>query len=119
MSVHRQGCKSLDALAARNPERLVPVQWGGRKDQSYEIEAVVRAYDRKNLLKDVSTLISAADVPVVAASSRIDPAEGIAEMRFVLRVSDYAQLSGLLNRVAGLPQVIEARRAVAPGPAAR
>ena len=119
VSVHRQGCKSLDALAQRNPERLVSVQWGGRSDQSYEIEAVVRAYDRKNLLKDVSTLISAADVPVVAASSRIDPAEGIAEMRFVLRVSDYAQLSGLLNRVASLPQVIEARRAAAQGPSTR
>ena len=31
-------------------------------------------------------------------------------MRFVLRVRDFAQLSGLLGKLAQLPNVLEARR---------
>jgi GTP pyrophosphokinase len=118
VSVHRAGCRSLAALVAREPERLVQVSWGGQTG-AYEVEILVRAYDRKNLLKDVSAAISGADAHVIAASTRLDPDDGTAEMRFVLRVSDFAQLSGLLNKVAVLPNVIEARRAAAaPSPGA-
>jgi GTP pyrophosphokinase len=119
VSVHRAGCRSLAALVAREPERVVHVAWGGQSG-AYEVEIHVQAYDRKNLLKDVSAAISGADAHVIAASTRLDPDHGTAEMRFVLRVSDFAQLSGLLNKVGALPNVIEARRAAtAPKPPTR
>jgi GTP pyrophosphokinase len=71
---------------------------------------LVRGYDRKGLLKDVSAAIAAADAHVLAASTRLDRDHGIAEMFFAVRVSDYGQLSSLLHKVAALPNVIEARR---------
>ncbi|MBK8285854.1 MAG: bifunctional (p)ppGpp synthetase/guanosine-3',5'-bis(diphosphate) 3'-pyrophosphohydrolase [Ahniella sp.] len=110
VSIHRQGCASFENLIRRDPDRCMEVAWGHRAEFSYEIEILVRGYDRKGLLKDVSSAISAADAHVIAASTRLDADHGIAEMHFAVRVSDFAQLSGLLNKVAGLPNVIEARR---------
>ncbi|HET9484949.1 MAG TPA: ACT domain-containing protein, partial [Xanthomonadales bacterium] len=100
----------LAALVARDPDRLVNVEWGARDAKAYEVDVLVRAYDRKGLLKDVSAVITNADAHVLAAATALDPAEGVADMRFVLRVLDFAQLSALLGRIAQLPNVLEARR---------
>lgn len=110
VSIHRSTCKSLQNLMGRDPDRVIQVEWGGRGGQAYEVDILVRGYDRKGLLKDVSSAISAADAHVLAASTRLDRDHGLAEMSFAVRVSDFGQLTGLLNRVAALPNVIEARR---------
>jgi len=110
VSIHRGSCKSLQNLMLRDPERVIQVEWGGRGGQAYEVDIFVRGYDRKGLLKDVSSAIAAADAHVLAASTRLDRDHGLAEMSFAVRVSDFGQLTGLLNRVAALPNVIEARR---------
>ena len=115
VSVHREGCRSLAALVARDPERVVHVEWGARDAKAYEVDVLVRAYDRKGLLKDVSAVITNADAHVVAAATRLDPDEGIAELRFVLRVRDFAQLAALLGRIGQLPNVLESRRVAAAG----
>ena len=115
VSVHREGCRSLAALVARDPERVVHVEWGARDAKAYEVDVRVRAYDRKGLLKDVSAVITNADAHVVAASTRLDPDEGIAELDFVLRVRDFAQLATLLAKLGQLPNVLEARRVAAAG----
>lgn len=112
VSIHRQGCKSVLNLSSRSPERVIEVDWGGRGGQAYEVDIQVRGYDRKGLLKDVSSAIAAADAHVLAASTRLNRDYGIAEMNFAVRVSDFGQLTGLLNRVAALPNVIDAQRSL-------
>jgi GTP pyrophosphokinase len=109
VSVHREGCASFAALVAKDPSRVIHVDWGGRSGE-YEVDVLVLGYDRKGLLKDVSAAIAAADAHVLAASTRLDRDHGIAEMSFAVRVADYGQLSSLLHKVAALPNVIEARR---------
>jgi len=89
------------------------VTWGRRDSHNYEVNVSVRAYDRKGLLKDVSGVITNANAHVVAASTRMDPASGLAAMNFVLRVGDFEQLSGLLAKIQSLPNVLEAKREAA------
>ena len=110
VSVHRAGCRSYDTLAARDASRVVEVEWGRSSGRDFPVDILVRAYDRKGLLKDVSAAISAADVRVVAAMTRGDGAGGEAELHFTLRVGDFAQLSSLLHRIAALPNVLDVRR---------
>ena len=113
VSIHRAGCNSLASLIARDANRVIQVEWGRHEAQAYEVEIEVRAFDRKGLLKDVSGAITAANVTVLAASTRTDEAAGFAHMHFALRVTDYEQLSGLLARIQSLPNVMDARRKAA------
>lgn len=116
VSVHRADCKSLAHLVARDPSRRVEVEWGRRAEGGYEVNVEVRAWDRKALLKDVSAAIAAADVDVIAASTRTDPDRGEALLSFALRVDDFGQLSGLLARIQALPNVLDARRVLTDKP---
>ncbi len=116
VSIHRADCRSLAHLVAREPSRLVQVEWGRKDESGYEVNVEVRAWDRKALLKDVSAAIAAADVDVIAASTRTDPDRGEALLTFALRVDDFGQLSGLLARIQSLPNVLDARRVLTEKP---
>ena len=111
VSVHRADCAQLARLRAHDPDRVIEVEWGGASErQVYDVNVVVRGYDRKGLHKDVTHVIAAANVYMIAVNARVDPASAEVEMNFALRVSDYGQLSSLLARVLAVPNVVEARR---------
>jgi GTP pyrophosphokinase len=110
VSVHRADCAQLASLRERDASRVVAVEWGSRKQAAYDVDVVVRGYDRKWLHKDVSNAIAAANAHVIAVNARVDAKSGMAIMDYALRVSDFGQLSSLLNQLMAVPNVIEARR---------
>ena len=110
VSVHRANCASLARLARRDPDRVIDVSWGQAEAQAYEVTIQLNGYDRKGLQKDVVGLISNANIGIIASSSRLFARTGEVEMRYTLRVRDFEQLSALLDRLAALPNVVEARR---------
>jgi len=110
VSVHRADCAQLATLRERDESRVIAVEWGSRKQASYDVDITVRGYDRKWLHKDVSNVIASANAHVIAVNARIDPNRGIAIMDYALRVADFGQLSGLLGQLLAVPNVIEARR---------
>jgi len=110
VSIHRADCASFARLRARDPGRAIDVEWGGARSQSYEVDLLVRGYDRKWLHKDVTNVIAAVNVHLLAVNSRVDAATGLATMNFAVRVADFEQLSALIGRLAAVPNVIEARR---------
>lgn len=110
VSVHRQDCGSFARMAARHPERVLPVEWGRKSVGQFEVGLRLRAFDRGGLLKDVTAVFAGLGVPVLALDSRIDAAQGEAEIRCAARVRDVDQLGTLLARLSALPSVREARR---------
>jgi GTP pyrophosphokinase len=110
VSVHRANCTSLARLARRDPDRVIEVSWGHAAAQAYEVTIQLNGYDRKGLQKDVVGVISNANIGIIASSSRLFARTGEVEMRYTLRVSDFEQLSTLLDRLVAVPNVVEARR---------
>ena len=110
VSIHRADCTSFARLRARDPSRAIEVEWGGARKADYDVDLVVRGYDRKGLHKDVTNVIAGANINLVAVNARVDPTTGLVTMNFSVRVADFEQLSALLGRIAGVPNVIEARR---------
>jgi GTP pyrophosphokinase len=110
VSIHRQGCSAFERLVARNPERMLPVDWGKRGGQSFSVDVSVHAYDRKWLLKDLTNIIGTSNAHILGLNSRVDPDSATAELRFSLKVGDFGQLGELLSRMAGVPGVTEVRR---------
>lgn len=110
VSVHRADCPSLARLRTRDPSRVIEVEWGNRREQAYEVDVLVKGYDRKWLHKDITNVIASANAHLLAVNTRVDAVSGLATMNFALRVTDYGQLSGLLGKLAAVPNVIEARR---------
>ena len=110
VSIHRESCQAAQRLLAAQPDRRLPVNWGEAANARYEVKVLVRAYDRKWLLKDLTTLVAQADINSPSVASQIDSARGTAEITLGLQVRDFAQLSDLLGRLHALPGVQEVRR---------
>ena len=106
ISVHKADCPSL---LATDPVRWVEVNWSGEIQGRHRTELFLRAEDRKNLLADISSLISGDDADVVEFSSRTT-SENIAEFRVVLEITDRDHLQKLLTHLQQMPDMIEVRR---------
>ncbi len=111
VSVHRAGCATFERLAAAQPQRVLPVEWG-RAGSGYEIDVELLALDRKWLLKEVTNTIAQENVHVGSIRSDTERAGAGAGVRLHLRlrVTDYGQLSAVLGKLAALPGVQRARR---------
>ena len=109
VSVHRPDCAAYLRLAATQPQRVLPVEWGS-KGGGYEVDVEVLALDRKWLLKEVSNVIAQANAHVTSISSQLERNGASVRLRARLRVNDYGQLSALLGKLSALPGVEHAQR---------
>ena len=110
VSIHRTSCASLCRLMSLHEERCLPVNWGQSDKSRYLVNVVVRAFDRKWLLKDITNIIGQNEVQIQGVDSKIDSSHGMAEINFLLKVNDFEQLSDLLGRLNAVPGIQEARR---------
>ncbi|WP_271680093.1 RelA/SpoT family protein [Thermomonas mangrovi] len=111
VSVHRPDCASFLRLAARQPARVLPVEWGSRRREQ-EVGIRIEGVDRKWLLKDITTLV--AQVGVHVASLHAEPVRGghgRVRVQLQARIADFGQLGQLLSRLEALPGIQSARRA--------
>jgi GTP pyrophosphokinase len=110
ISVHRAGCATYERLAAAQPQRAIPVEWGG-VGGGHDVDVVLLALDRKWLLKDLTNLIAQENAHVASISGDPERGTGRVRINLRLRVSDYGQLSSLLGKLSSVPGVEDARRA--------
>ena len=107
-TVHRASCASFARLAAAQPQRVLPVEWGS-SGGGYEVDVAITGVDRKWLLKDVTTLVAQEDAHLSDIRSEVG-SDGRCQLQLKLRVTDYGQLSTLLGKLDALPGVEQARR---------
>ncbi len=82
VSVHRADCASLARLRVRDPSRVIEVEWGNRREQAYEVDVLVKGYDRKWLHKDITNVIASANAHLLAVNTRVDPVSGSRDHEF-------------------------------------
>ncbi len=109
VSVHRLDCPNFRNMAARNPERVIDAQWGGRQDGIYAVDLLVEAHDRQGLLRDISDVLSKEKLNVTAVKTQSK--SGTARMAFTVELASAEQLQRMLDRVAEVEDVVRVRRA--------
>jgi GTP pyrophosphokinase len=112
VSIHREDCANFKRLARATPERVIPVEWGTGADRAFPVDINVHAYDRRGLLRDVSAVLADSKINIHAMNTVTQEGEGIADMNLKVTVHDLEELSRVLARIQGLPNVLSARRKV-------
>jgi len=110
VTIHREDCRQVVRWRSENSPRLLQVRWGEKPGTRYSVQILVRAFDRRDLIRDISSVLSSAETQVTDISSRLDEALDEVTIRLKVRVSDYEQLSDLLSRLGSVSNVIDARR---------
>lgn len=106
LTVHRTDCA---ALKRANPERRLSASWALESGAAFEVDLLVKAFDRLGLLRDISDVIAKEKLDVLRVNT--ESRGEYAHMRMTVRVRELQQLSRLLARLQHVQNVIEARRA--------
>jgi GTP pyrophosphokinase len=110
VTVHRSDCASLQRMSGLKPERVLKVEWSSAQSGALNVELSVSAYDRRGLLRDLTDVLALERLSIDAVTSRTDHDTGIAYFALNVAVNDLEQFARVLRRLAGVPNVIEARR---------
>ncbi|WP_332610687.1 RelA/SpoT family protein [Achromobacter sp. ESBL13] len=108
VSIHRCDCHSYQALAAREPERVIEVAWGETSDTFYPVDISVRAHDRPGLLRDLSEVFARLRLNVVGVNTQSK--QSLAHMVFTVEVRGGESLSRALDALAEVAGVSSASR---------
>lgn len=110
VTIHRSDCKNLLRLKQDHPARVLDVKWRGGHHSTYPVEVIIDAYDRRGLIKDVSSLLAADEVNIVAFLCETDSANNTVRIKLTAEVTGLEELSRIVLRVSQIPNVIEVRR---------
>jgi GTP pyrophosphokinase len=110
VSIHAQSCPNLARLRARSPARVLPVAWGGAGAGEFPVDLDVQAYDRRGLVRDVSSALADEKISIRGMNTVTDKRDGVARMQIQVSISGLPQLRTVLARIARVPNVISARR---------
>ncbi len=111
VSIHRSDCSNWRQIAARNPERVIEVQWGRPRADGqaiYPVDVSVEAADRQGLLRDISEVFEKGKMNVVGGQTQ--SIKGTAWMTFTVEISDSHRLNAVLAQVREVSGVRAARR---------
>lgn len=110
VTVHRGDCPSLLRSAARHPERVIVIDWGGTAQQTFPVDIHITAFDRHGLLNDITTVVANEKINVIAVNTLSNSRDHTANMNLTLEVPDIDTLSRVLARINQLPNILQVRR---------
>ncbi len=111
VSIHRRDCASLREIAAREPGRVIEVEWGrskGSESAVYPVDVAIEAADRQGLLRDISELFAKEKMNVIGVQTQT--VKDTAWMTFTVEVADSQRLGKVLAAVREVRGVHAARR---------
>jgi len=112
VTIHRRQCSNMLNLPEEDLARLIDVTWGQTDDQEFVVSISVLAYNRSNLLHDITNVMKDNKVNILKALLDIQEDDSIARISLDLEFSGQHRLGHILNQVQNIPNVLEVKRAI-------
>jgi len=111
VSIHRDDCAQYLRLAERQPERRIRVEWNRSEARTrYPVRILIEAWDRRELLRDIGSVISNQGLSVTAMNAQRGDQHEEVRIELALEVNDLDHLGSLLGRLQGITNVSRVRR---------
>ena len=108
VSVHRTDCQNMIDLKNKQPERVVEVEWTSTKGL-FMVKIQVEALDRRNLLSDVTRVLSDHGVNIISGTIATG-SDRVATSQFSFEIADPQHLNTLLAAVRKIDGVFDVYR---------
>ena len=108
VSVHRTDCQNMIDLKSKQPERVVEVEWTSTKGL-FMVKIQVEALDRRNLLSDVTRVLSDHGVNIISGTIATG-SDRVATSQFSFEMADPQHLNSLLAAVRKIDGVFDVYR---------
>ena len=112
ITIHRKQCPNMLNLPENDLPRLIDVSWGQGTESEYIASVSVLAYNRSNLLHDVTNVMKDNKVSILKAVLDVQEDDSIVVINLDLEISGRERLVQVLNQVKHIPNVLEVKRLV-------
>jgi GTP pyrophosphokinase len=112
VSIHRQDCPNIIHASERQKQRFIQVSWGSATRENYVVDILIKAFDRSDLLKDITALLANEKAHVYALQTQSNKQENMTYITLTVDVDGLSSLSRLLSKFEQIPNVLEARRQI-------
>lgn len=111
VTIHRQNCKLVSRMTKEQQQRLIPIAWADQPlDGVFLADIQVHAWDRKDLLRDITSVFSNEDVAVLGVNTQSDRKKERANMLFSVEITNMDQLARVLEKLEQVPDVYSVER---------
>ncbi|MBL7479305.1 GTP diphosphokinase [Legionella bononiensis] len=110
VSIHRKDCPNIIHASEKQKQRFLQVSWGTSTRENYVVDVLIKAFDRSELLKDVTSLLSNEKAHVYSLQTSTNKHENMAYITLTVEIDGLNSLSRLLAKLEQIPNVLEARR---------
>ncbi len=108
VTIHRADCKNFENTDEMK-NRFIEVAWQVEETATFTTEIQVIAPDRKGLLSEVTSIITAINLVVTGVSAKLLKS-GVAVINLSIEVTDINKLNSLLSKLKTLEDIIEVKR---------
>lgn len=106
ITVHRQDCPNI-RQAAR--ERLLEVQWEPRVNQTFPVELVINAWDRKGLLQEIMNVLGELKANILSVNGS-GLKDGSAQVHLTVEVQSLEHLGTISAKLSNIRSIMEVMR---------
>lgn len=115
LALHRQSCPNVAAYRAKEPSRLVEVNWAQADGERFQAYIRIEALDRVGLLNDISAIFSETKTNINAAKIKSQPNK-TALLELTVDVPDRMHLNSLMEKVGRLNDILKIERVASHQP---
>jgi len=108
--IHRSDCRYLLASKEKSPEKILAVSWTREVNKHYLIDLVIKAYDRKGLLSDITLLMANEKVSVTSLNTKVNHKRLEVKIDVQVEMANLSNVSRLINLIEQLPNIISVNR---------
>lgn len=110
VSVHRSDCPNLKSLIEIEEDRLIPVNWDNKRNESYQVILAIEAFNKKALLNDITTLIKEEQVNLSSVVARTDKYNR-AHIELSLELSSLEHMRDIMKKLEQISGILSVDRA--------
>lgn len=109
VSVHRTDCSNMNNLIKEDSSRIIEVNWGTAKNESYIAELEIRGEDRQGLLADIVEVITDMSISMDSINAKTSK-NNAAFVNVKMRIQDVEHLAVLMKKIKKLNGITDVYR---------
>ncbi len=109
ITIHRQDCTNILNMTDEQKKRLVDVEWDSNRSV-YAADITVIGYNLPGLLRNIADVTTKRQINLVEVISKPGNEPNTSVIKMTIQIEDKHQLAEVLDRIAQLPNVIDAKR---------
>ena len=111
ITIHRKDCANIDTknLGSEKSLRLAEATWG-TETTAYTVNIQVTGFNQPGLLSDVAMVLAKASINVSDIGRKQGNTDLVSILKITIQIENTAQLYEVLEKIAQLPHVVDAKR---------